>query len=115
MRLGPSNGHTALTIDLQKYLDGLYRYGLVLSRNQAEAEDLVQETCLRALRAMERLKPDSNVKSWLFTILRNDWLNQLRRSRKFPIGPLIASKEFAAGDTDLPESRGGFHFCLLPS
>jgi len=54
---------------------------LVLSRNQAEAEDLVQETCLRALRAMERLRPDSNVKSWLFTILRNIWLNQLRQRK----------------------------------
>jgi RNA polymerase sigma-70 factor, ECF subfamily len=57
---------------------------LVLSRNQAEAEDLVQETCLRALRAMERLRPDSNVKSWLFTILRNIWLNQLRQRKAAP-------------------------------
>lgn len=84
MRLGPSNGHTPLTIDLQQYLDGLYGYALVLSRNQAEAEDLVQETCLRALRAMERLRPDSNVKSWLFTIVRNIWLNQLRQRRTAP-------------------------------
>src|SRR5260370_3699503 len=84
MRLGPSNGHTPLTIDLQEYLDGLYSYGLVLSRNQAEAEDLVQETCLRALRAMERLRPDSNVKSWLFTILRNIWLTQLRQRNAAP-------------------------------
>jgi len=81
MRFGPSNGHAPLTIDLREYLDGLYSYALVLSRNQAEAEDLVQETCLRALRAMERLRPDSNVKSWLFTILRNIWLNQLRQQK----------------------------------
>src|SRR5580700_6643570 len=40
-------------------VDGLYGYALVLSRNRTEAEDLVQETCLRALRAMERLRPDS--------------------------------------------------------
>src|SRR6476646_11682445 len=81
MRFGRSTGHTPLTIDLREYLDGLYSYALVLSRNQAEAEDLVQETCLRALRAMERLRPDSNVKSWLFTILRNIWLNQLRQRK----------------------------------
>ena len=83
MQLGPSIGHTP-TIDLQEYLDSLYSYGLVLTRNQAEAEDLVQETCLRALRAMERLRPDSNVKSWLFTILRNIWLNQLRQRKTAP-------------------------------
>jgi RNA polymerase sigma-70 factor (ECF subfamily) len=72
------------TIDLNEYLDGLYSYALVLSRNRTEAEDLVQETCLRAIRAMERLRPDSNVKSWLFTILRNIWFNQLRQWRTAP-------------------------------
>jgi RNA polymerase sigma-70 factor (ECF subfamily) len=71
-------------IDLSEYLDGLYSYAFVLSRNRAEAEDLVQETCLRAIRAMDRLRPDSNVKAWLFTILRNIWFNQLRRWRKAP-------------------------------
>ena len=84
MKLGPRNNHTQLTIDFSEYLDALYSYAVVLSRNRAEAEDLVQETCLRALRAMERLRPDSNIKSWLFTILRNIWLNQLRQSRTVP-------------------------------
>ena len=81
MKLGPSNGHAPPTIDLPECRDGLYSYALVLSRNQAEAEELVQETCFRALRAKERLRPDSNVKSWLFTILRNIWLNQLRQRK----------------------------------
>jgi RNA polymerase sigma-70 factor, ECF subfamily len=84
MSLGPREGHRQPTIDLGAYLDGLYSYALVLSRNRTEAEDLVQETCLRALRAMERLRPDSNAKSWLFTILRNIWLNHLRRWRTAP-------------------------------
>src|SRR3974377_2162134 len=82
MRFGSSNGLPPPVIDLREYLDSLYSYALVLSRNRTEAEDLVQETCLRALRAMERLRPDSNVKSWLFTILRNIWLNQARQSLK---------------------------------
>jgi RNA polymerase sigma-70 factor, ECF subfamily len=84
MRLGPREGHPQPTIDFSKYVDGLYGYALVLSRNRTEAEDLVQETCLRALRAMERLRPDSNAKGWLFTILRNIWFNQLRRWRTSP-------------------------------
>jgi RNA polymerase sigma-70 factor (ECF subfamily) len=57
---------------------------MVLTRNQAEAEDLVQETYLRAVRAFSRLLPDSNLKSWLFAIMRNAWLNQLRHSRSGP-------------------------------
>ena len=84
MNLGPREGQRQPTIDLREYVDGLYSYALVLSRNRTEAEDLVQETCLRALRAMERLRPDSNAKSWLFTILRNIWFNHLRQWRTAP-------------------------------
>lgn len=78
--MGTGKDDPGLAIDLGEYLDALYSYALVLSRNHTEAEDLVQETCLRALRAMGRLRSDSNIKSWLFTILRNIWLNQLRQS-----------------------------------
>jgi RNA polymerase sigma-70 factor (ECF subfamily) len=67
-----------------EYLDGLYSYALVLSRNHAEAEDLVQETYVRAMQAMGRLRAGSNIKGWLFTILRNVWFNQLRKSRNGP-------------------------------
>jgi RNA polymerase sigma-70 factor (ECF subfamily) len=65
-------------------IDGLYSYARILTRNRAEAEDLVQETYLRAIPAVGRLRPDSNVKAWLFTILRNVWFNQLRQWRRAP-------------------------------
>ena len=61
-----------------RYLDELFRYAMVLTRNQTDAEDLVQETYVRGLKAIGSLQPDSTLKSWLFTILRNTWLNQLR-------------------------------------
>jgi RNA polymerase sigma-70 factor, ECF subfamily len=67
-----------------EYLDGLYSYALVLTRNHAEAEDLVQETYVRAMQAMGRLRTGSNMKGWLFTILRNVWFNQLRKRRNGP-------------------------------
>jgi RNA polymerase sigma-70 factor (ECF subfamily) len=67
-----------------EHLDGLYSYALVLTRNPAEAEDLVQETYVRAIPAMGRLRAGSNTKGWLFTILRNVWLNQLRKWRNGP-------------------------------
>jgi RNA polymerase sigma-70 factor (ECF subfamily) len=75
---------------LSGYMDGLYGYAMVLSRNPAVAADLVQETYLRALRAKTSLRPISNVKGWLFTILRNIWLNHLRHERA---GPKIAELE----------------------
>ncbi len=64
-----------------EYLNGLYSYALVLTRNHAEAEDLVQETYVRAMQAMGRLRAASNIQGWLFTILRNVWFNQLRKRR----------------------------------
>jgi RNA polymerase sigma-70 factor, ECF subfamily len=66
------------------YLDGLYGYAMALTRNHAQAEDLVQETYVRAIPAMGRLQTHSNKNGWLFTILRNVWLNQLRKWRNGP-------------------------------
>ena len=67
-----------------EHLDSLFGFAIALTRNQTEAEDLVQETYLRAMRAFGQLAPDSNLKSWLFTILRNVWRNQLRHARSGP-------------------------------
>jgi RNA polymerase sigma-70 factor (ECF subfamily) len=68
-------------ITLCEHLDALYGYAMWLTGNSFDAADLAQETCLRALEASHRLRPNSNIKSWLFTILRHAWLNQLRRVR----------------------------------
>jgi RNA polymerase sigma-70 factor (ECF subfamily) len=67
-----------------EYMDNLYRYAMVLTRNRSEAEDLVQETYVRAIRAMDSLRAGSNLKSWLYTILRNVWINQLRKQYTSP-------------------------------
>ena len=67
-----------------EYLDSLYGYALILTRDQTAAEDLVQETYLRAVRAFGQLMANSNLKSWLFVIMRNAWLNQLRHTRSGP-------------------------------
>jgi len=67
-----------------EHLNALYGFAMVLTRNRDEAEDLVQETYLRAARAFGRLVPDSNLKSWLFAIMRNIRLNQVRHDKSGP-------------------------------
>jgi RNA polymerase sigma-70 factor, ECF subfamily len=67
-----------------EHIDALYGYALVLTRDQTEAEDLVQDTYVRAMRAFGQLRPHSNAKSWLFVIMRNAWLNQIRHTHSGP-------------------------------
>lgn len=64
------------------HLDAVYRFALRLSGSEAAADDLVQETFLRAYRAWEQYTPGTRCKSWLFTICRNVFLRQVERGRR---------------------------------
>ena len=59
-------------------LDSLYRTARRLTRDPAEAEDLVQDTYLKAFRASDRFEPGTNLRAWLFTILHNTARNRAR-------------------------------------
>src|SRR5438477_12073364 len=59
-------------------LDRLYRAARRLTRNPADAEDLVQETYLKAFRSADRFEPGTNLRAWLFTILHNTARNRAR-------------------------------------
>ena len=65
-------------------LAALYGFAMSLTRNPVDAEDLVQETCLRAIKGVAQNGIKSDPKVWLFTILRNVWINQWRRRTKGP-------------------------------
>ena len=75
-----AHGHDGIDVqeDMLGCLDGLFGYAMTLTRDPTEAEDLVQETYMRAALHREKLRPDSNVKAWMFTIMRNRWFKQLR-------------------------------------
>lgn len=60
------------------HLDALFGVALRLTHNRAEAEDIVQEAYLRAFRHFDRFDPGTNCRAWLFTILRNVFLNRRR-------------------------------------
>jgi RNA polymerase sigma-70 factor (ECF subfamily) len=64
------------------HLDALYQIALRLTGSRAEADDVVQETYLRAYRSFDRFNPGTNCRAWLFTILRNAFLNRLRAGRR---------------------------------
>ena len=66
------------------FLDALYRTALRMTRSEAEAEDLVQETYIRAFRFRAQFTPGTNLKAWLFRILTNTFINEYRRKAARP-------------------------------
>jgi RNA polymerase sigma-70 factor (ECF subfamily) len=68
----------AFSADALAFLEPLYRTALRLTRNRADAEDLVQDTFVKALRFSDRFTPGTNLKAWLYTILHNTWRNRRR-------------------------------------
>ena len=64
------------------HLDAVYRFAFRLTGTAADAEDLVQETFLRAYRAWDRFESGTRAKSWLFTICRNAFLRQRQHDHR---------------------------------
>lgn len=77
----PSGTATGFTEDeALEHIDALYRTALRLTRNAADAEDLVQETYLRAFRFRDRFLAGSNLRAWLFKILSNTAISRFRHT-----------------------------------
>jgi len=78
------------------YLGPLYGTALRLTRNRADAEDLVQDTVVKALRFSDRFEPGTNLRAWLSTILHNTWRNRLRGASRETVDVDSARVEEAA-------------------
>ncbi|HZO26783.1 MAG TPA: sigma-70 family RNA polymerase sigma factor [Chloroflexota bacterium] len=70
--------------EVMQHLDALYRTALRMTRNPQDAEDLVQETMLRAFRFLDRFEPGTNLRAWLFKILTNTYINRYRKASSEP-------------------------------
>ncbi len=66
---------------VESYTEDLYRYAVWLCKDPVNADDLVQETCLRAWKSLDKLKDREAVKPWLIRILRNEYARQFARYR----------------------------------
>lgn len=66
------------------YIDQLYSAALKMAMNSQDAQDLVQETYMKAYRSFHQYKKDTNIKAWLYTILTNTFINTYRKKQKTP-------------------------------
>lgn len=78
-------GTDAFEQEALSFIDSLYGTALRLTRNRSDAEDLVQDTYLKAFRATEQFERGTNLKAWLFTILHNTFRNRVRDAGRSPI------------------------------
>jgi RNA polymerase sigma-70 factor (ECF subfamily) len=92
---------------VEPHLDALFRAAFRLAGNTADAEDLVQDTCLRACQGVNELDEERSVKTWLLTVMHNVFVDGTRRARRSPVTAKADDTELDAhpcADPD-PEER----------
>lgn len=103
----PAAAREVFEAQLVPQLDSLYRLALRLTTDPSRAEDLVQDTVLKAFRSWQSFRPGTNIRSWLFTILRNTFINDYRRRQREPIPMDLEVAEpmatFRAAEDEDPE------------
>ena len=103
---GRADYDSAFADEALSYIDGLYGTALRLTRKPQDAEDLVQDTYLKAFRASKQFERGTNLKAWLFTILHNTFRNMRRHDGRNPVevdSETVEMAADAAGDERTPE------------
>ncbi len=76
------NRRQAFEAEALPHLDAVYRVALRLAGDEAQADDLTQETMLKAYRSWHQYKSGTNVRAWLLTILRHTFINEYRKAKR---------------------------------
>ncbi|ETX29026.1 RNA polymerase sigma factor [Roseivivax isoporae LMG 25204] len=84
-----------------EWIPALRAYARTLVRNDADADDLVQETLTKAIRNREKFKAGTNLRAWLFAIMRNTFYNNIKRSRREVTG----SADCVSGTVSSPATQ----------
>lgn len=83
-----------------EYMDSLYSTALRMTRNTEEAEDLVQDTYMRAFRFFDKYQQGTNFKAWIFKILTNTFINRYRKKTRTPQKVQFEKVEFGIENPD---------------
>ena len=94
----------AFSAEVLTFLEPLYATALRLTRNRADAQDLVQDTLVKAFRFADRFEAGTNLKAWLYTILHNTWRNRRRDAARDTVEVDSERVDEAAATADGPSS-----------
>lgn len=93
--------------------DNLRRFAISFTRNDDDADDLVQDTMLKAIRYSARFETGTNLKSWLFMILKNTFINNYRRKHRLNAYMAVNTIDVADNVTDNSSYNLGESKCIL--
>jgi RNA polymerase sigma-70 factor (ECF subfamily) len=105
-RRGQPADADAFGAEILRYLEPLYATALRLTRNRADAEDLVQDTLVKALRFSDRFERGTNLRAWLSTILHNTWRNRLRDAGREAAAVEVDSSRLEEAEATADSHRG---------
>lgn len=96
--------------EILPHLDLLYRVALRFTRDPSRAEDLVQDTMVKAFRNWEKFEPGTSARAWLLAILRNTFINAYRREQREPVlmEPEVLEAQAAAHPGEDSDPEGAF-------
>jgi RNA polymerase sigma-70 factor (ECF subfamily) len=84
MKTPMSEKHTKFKASMTPHMDQMYNYAMYLTGDREEANDLLQETFLKAYRFYDKYEEGTNAKAWLYRIMRNTYINEYRRVKRLP-------------------------------
>ena len=105
----PSPESSGFERDVLPLAGDLERFAIRYTNNRVDAEDLVQETLLKAFKASHKLGDETYCKKWLLTIMRNTWIDKYRAESRRPAENLVADI------SDHHEGTAAHTFCEAPS
>jgi RNA polymerase sigma factor (sigma-70 family) len=88
-----------------EHASSLNAYALKFTKDTDDAQDLIQDTMLKAIRYFHKFDPDTNLKAWLFVIMKNTFINNFRKNRK--IQPFISQEELSSANLIRTATRNG--------
>ncbi len=83
-KISPAKAHAIFQQEFFPHMDAMYNFALKLTNDEDEAQDLVQDTCMKAYRFIHSFESGTYAKAWLFRILKNNFINDYRKKSRGP-------------------------------
>jgi RNA polymerase sigma factor (sigma-70 family) len=107
----PSDARSKFENEFLPHLDAMYNFALRLTNDEDDAQDLVQDTCMKAYRFIDSFEPGTYAKAWLFRILKNNFINDYRKKSRGPSKVEFewVEQSFTGDEEQEPASHADLH------